>query len=62
MTRGWLAWSRTVGAAGDEGTPGTEREDGQRLWQYALLLMVVSLGAYHRLTQSVEPPGRTPEA
>jgi hypothetical protein len=37
--------SRTVGAAGDEGTPGTEREDGQRLWQYALLLMVVSLAA-----------------
>jgi hypothetical protein len=26
-----------------------------------VLLMVVSLGAYHRLTQSVEPPGRTPE-
>jgi hypothetical protein len=37
--------SRSIGDAGPEGSLGTDREDGQRLWQYALLLMVVSLAA-----------------
>jgi len=37
--------SRNIGAAGADGTQGSDREDGQRLWQYALLLMVISLAA-----------------
>jgi Aerotolerance regulator N-terminal/von Willebrand factor type A domain len=37
--------SRNIGAAGPDGTQGSDREDGQRLWQYALLLMVISVAA-----------------
>jgi hypothetical protein len=32
-------------AARQAGTETRDREDGQRLWQYALLMMVVSLAA-----------------
>ncbi|HEY6361942.1 MAG TPA: BatA domain-containing protein [Vicinamibacterales bacterium] len=35
----------TAGAARQAGVDAEQREDGQRLWQYALLLMVVSLAA-----------------
>jgi hypothetical protein len=35
----------TAGAAREASTAGQSREEGQRLWQYALLLMIVSLAA-----------------
>jgi hypothetical protein len=34
-----------AGGSQQGGAESREREDGQRLWQYALLLMVVSLAA-----------------